>query len=314
MKILFMGTPDFAAASLEALSRTEHTIVGVVTGEDKPQGRGYKLTPTPVKTVAEAHGYTVYQPRTLRDEAFAQLVASLEPDIAVVVAYGKILPKNILNAPKFGCLNVHGSILPEYRGAAPMQRAVIDGKRVTGISTMRMDEGLDTGDVYMTCRVPIGEDDDFGIVHDKMAAAGADLLVRTLEAFGDEPPQTVPQSELPGVPSYAKKIEKEDRIIDFSLSAKNIHNLIRALSPAPLATTHTPDGKLLKIISSRPEKPGNAAQPGKIVALDGGAVTVACGDGKDRIAFTALLPEGKGRMSAADFVRGRRVAVGDVLS
>ena len=181
MRILFMGTPDFALFTLKALCERGEELVGVVTQPDKPKGRGNHLTPPPVKVYATAQGIPVYQPATLKGEEFEALLKSLDPEVIVVVAYGKILPANVLNYPKHGCINVHGSLLPEYRGAAPMQRAIIDGKSETGITTMMMDVGLDTGDMLLVDRVPIGENDNFEDIHDRLGACGAALLLRTLD-------------------------------------------------------------------------------------------------------------------------------------
>ena len=304
-----MGTPDFAVFSLKSLIEAGHDICAVITQPDKPRGRGYTLTPPPVKVSALEAGIPVYQPATLRDEAFASLLCELDPEIIVVVAYGKILPVNVLEYPKYGCVNVHGSLLPEYRGAAPMQRAIIDGKRVTGITTMYMAEGLDTGDMLLLEELTIEDDDNFETIHDKLGALGASLIVKTLAALADGTAVRIPQDN--SLASYAAKIEKSDQIIDFSRSAKELHDLIRGLSPIPLAFTHTPDGKLLKIISARIEDADTAhTNAGEVIALDGG-ITVACGQGS--LTVTGVLPEGKGRMSAADFIRGRKIAVGDML-
>ena len=309
MKILFMGTPDFAVFSLKALIEAGHEIAGVVTQPDKPRGRGYTLTPPPVKVVAESEGIPVYQPATLRDEAFASLLADICPDVCVVVAYGKILPENVLKFPKHGCINVHGSLLPEYRGAAPMQRAIIDGKSVTGITTMYMDVGLDTGDMLLRREVEILKNDNFEDIHDKLGACGAALIVETLEAIENGTAERIPQDE--ALATYAQKITKADCLIDFSADAETVHDLIRGLSPIPLSFTHTPDGKLLKITASEmarscPE--GSCA--GEIISLDGG-ITVACGRGA--VTLLGVVPEGRSRMSATDFIRGRKVSIGDIL-
>ena len=309
MKILFMGTPDFAVFSLKALIEAGHEIAGVVTQPDKPRGRGYTLTPPPVKVVAESEGIPVYQPATLRDEAFASLLADVCPDVCVVVAYGKILPESVLKFPKHGCINVHGSLLPEYRGAAPMQRAIIDGKQVTGITTMYMDVGLDTGDMLLRREVEILKNDNFEDIHDKLGACGAALIVETLEAIEKGSAQRIPQDETKA--TYAQKITKADCLIDFSADAETVHNLIRGLSPIPLSFTHTPDGKLLKITAS--EVAGDCSEgktAGEIISLDGG-ITVACGRGA--VTLLGVVPEGRSRMSANDFIRGRKVNVGDIL-
>lgn len=319
LRILFMGTPDFAAVSLRALSeytaRCGGRLIGVFTREDKPSGRGYKLTPPPVKVLAEELGLPVFQPKTLRTEEAMETLRALDPNIIIVIAYGRILPREVLDYPAHGCINVHGSLLPEYRGAAPMQRAMIDGKTVTGITTMYMNEGIDTGDMLLRREVPIGADDDFGVLHDRMAAAGADLLTETLDALCDGRLTRTPQTDEGA--SYAAKIEKADCRLDFERPAAELYDLIRGTSPAPLAWTHTPDGKLLKIAAARLLQTPDAhdAAPGTVTALDGrgeGGITVACGKGS--LIFTRVLPEGKGRMSAAEFIRGRKINEGDRLS
>ena len=311
MRILFMGTPDFALFSLRALCEAGEQVVGVVTQPDKPRGRGYTLTPPPVKVYAQQQGLAVYQPSTLKSDEFYELLQSLDPELIVVVAFGKILPKSVLDYPRYGCINVHGSLLPAYRGAAPMQRAIMDGCTVTGITTMRMDVGLDTGDMLLSSEVAIGADDDFEDIHDRLGACGAQTLLRTIAALRDGSLVATPQDE--ALATYAAKIEKADCAIDFCRPVRVLHDQIRGLSPMPLAFTHTPDGKLLKVLSARPSEQSfdSSARPGTVLSLDGGVVTVACGDGA--LELLGLLPEGKGRMSAADFIRGRRISVGDVL-
>ncbi len=309
MKILFMGTPDFAVFSLKALISAGHDLCGVVTQPDKPRGRGYTLTPPPVKVTATEAGIPVYQPATLRDEAFASLLSELDPDVCVVVAYGKILPENVLKYPKYGCINVHGSLLPEYRGAAPMQRAIIDGKAATGITTMYMDVGLDTGDMLLRREVEILENDNFEDIHDKLGVCGAELIVETLAALENGTAVRIPQNEAEA--TYAAKITKADCLIDFSKDAEKVHDLIRGLSPIPLSFTHTPDGKLLKITAARLSALGKTgAEAGEVISLDGG-ITVACGQGA--VTLLGVVPEGRSRMSAEDFIRGRKINVGDIL-
>ena len=309
MRILFMGTPDFALFALRALCDAGENVVGVVTQPDKPKGRGYTLQPPPVKVFAEEHGLPVYQPATLKDGAFDAELRALAPDLVVVVAYGKLLPRSVLEYPKYGCVNIHGSLLPAYRGAAPMQRAILDGQRETGVTIMQMAEGMDTGDILLARRVPIGENDDFEAVHDKLGAEGAAALLETLHALRAGTLAPVRQDEAKA--TYAAKITNEDCVLDFTALARAVHDRVRALSPAPLAFTHTPDGKLLKVVQSRVSGEATDAAPGTVIAL-GESVTVACGGGT-AIELTRLLPEGKGRMSAADYNRGRRLSVGDIL-
>ena len=314
MKILFMGTPDFALFSLKSLfeysKNEEIEICGVITQPDKPKGRGYALLPPPVKQYATEIGLPVYQPQTLKDEAFANLLKELSPDLIVVVAYGKILPKNVIDFPKYGCINVHGSLLPEYRGAAPMQRAIIDGKDKTGITIMYMAEGLDTGDMLLKRELLIGENDNFEDIHDGLGKLGAEMLIEIIPALKNGTATRTPQDE--ALSTYAKKITKEDCLLDFSADAKEVHAKIRGLSPIPLSFTHTPNGKLLKIIESRiADETTPHENCGEILSLDNG-IEIACKTGS--IYVTKVLPEGKSRMNAADFIRGRAVSVKDILS
>lgn len=309
MRILFMGTPDFALFSLRALCDAGEEVIGVITQPDKPKGRGYALTPPPVKVFATERGIPVWQPNTLRDETFAALLEELNPEMIVVVAYGKILPKNVLDYPKYGCINVHGSLLPEYRGAAPMQRAIMEGKRETGVTTMMMDVGLDTGDMLMVGKIEIAEQDNFETIHDKLGICGAEVLLRTVAAAKDGTLVRTPQDETRS--TYAAKIEKSDCRIDFACSAKAVHDQIRGLSPIPLAFTKTPDGKMLKVIASAPAEAFQTAPVGTVLSVADGKITVACGEGA--LDLLSVLPEGKKRMAAADFINGRGVKVGDLL-
>ena len=310
MRILFMGTPDFALFSMKAMLEAGENVIGVVTQPDQPKGRGYTLTPPPVKVYALERGIPVYQPATLKDDAFFELLESLNPDLIVVTAYGKILPERVLNFPKYGCVNVHGSLLPEYRGAAPMQRAIMDGKKITGVTTMMMDRGLDTGDMLLTGEISIEQTDNFETIHDKMGVCGEEVLLRTINAIRDGSLARTPQDNAQA--TYAAKIEKSDCVLDFSRSAQELHDQIRGLSPFPLAFTRTPDGKMLKITAAEVSDPlGSSAPAGTVVSLAGGKVTVACGVGT--LALLAVLPEGKGRMPAAAWINGRKVQVGDRL-
>lgn len=310
MKILFMGTPDFALFSLKGLCENGYDVVGVITQPDKPKGRGYVLTPPPVKVYALEQNIPVYQPNSLRTEEFASLLAEIDPDLIAVVAYGKILPKNVLDYPKYGCVNVHGSLLPEYRGAAPMQMAIIDGKKVTGITTMFMAEGLDTGDMLLKAECEIAENDNFEIIHDRLGVLGAELLRKTVDGLEKGEITPIPQDHSKA--THTSKILKEDCEIDFSKDCDTVHNLIRGLSPIPLSFTHTLDGKLLKIVESEIcERESKNSDFGKVVSLENGKIRVLCACGS--INILKVLPEGKGRMTSADFIRGRKINEGDTL-
>lgn len=319
MRILFMGTPEFARDQLTALWENKDAhgwdIVGVLSQPDKPKGRGYKLIPTPVKEYAESIGLTVYQPTTLRDEAFAQLLAQLDPELIVVAAYGKILPRNVLDYPKYGCINVHGSHLPAYRGAAPIQRAIMDGLTVTGNTIQFMADGIDTGDMIAKDEVEIGENEDFGSLYDRMGKSGGKLLISVVEKIENSTASAEAQDD--SLATYAPKIEKAECALDFSLSAQTLHNKIRALSPAPLGVAvlkNEKETKNIKIVSTVVvEKEGVHGEVGKILSVDAkkGLICAACGEGI--LGITALVPEGKGKMNAGDFIRGRKIDAGDVL-
>ncbi|MBQ7377350.1 MAG: methionyl-tRNA formyltransferase [Clostridia bacterium] len=308
MRIVFMGTPDIAATSLKALIDSHHEVVGVFAQPDKPKGRGYVLTPPPTKVLALEHGIPVYQPETLRDGAAADILDALSPDLIAVVAYGKLLPKYVLDYPPYGCINLHASLLPKYRGAAPMQRAIMAGEAVTGVTTMYMAEGLDTGDMLLTESFPIGDEDNFEDIHDRTAAVGAALLLKTVDAAEAGTLQPIPQND--AAACYAAKIEKSECQLDFTKSVRELDCFIRGLSPIPLAFTHTPDGKLLKIVKATPTV--GKGKAGEVLKTTPDGFTVACGDGA--LLIRTLVPEGKGRMSAADFVRGRKIGIGDILS
>ncbi len=305
-----MGTPDFAKTILAALyEKSGAEIVGVVTQPDKPKGRGYVLMPPPVKEYALSVSLPVYQPTTLRTEEFANLLANLAPELIVVAAYGKILPKSVLDFPKYGCVNAHASLLPKFRGAAPIQRAILEGETETGVTAMYMAEGLDTGDMILTERVSITEADNFETLHDKLALAGAAAMLRTVDAIKNGTVTREKQDD--ALATYAAKIEKADGVIDFSAPVAETARRVRALSPFPLAFAKTPDGKMLKFVAAEATGETTDAEGGTVLSADKTGFTVACGGGV--LAVHTVVPEGKGRMAAADFVRGRKIAVGDVL-
>ncbi len=309
MKILFMGTPDFARSILEKLHKDGENIVAVVTQPDKPQGRKMILTPPPVKQYAQENGLPVYQPVTLKDGAFADTLSEIDPDLIIVAAYGKILPAYILEYPKFGCINAHASLLPRWRGAAPIQRAIMAGDRLTGVTAMYMAQGLDTGDMILTVEVPITDEDDFGTLHDKLAVAGGEAMTQTVAKLRNGTVTREVQNDEDA--TYAAKIENPDCVIDFTKSVTDVYNQVRGLSPVPLALSWMPDGKRLKIVSAEKEICSVTAAPGTVVAIERGTLDISCADGILHV--THLQPEGKGRMSAADFLRGRKLSVGDVL-
>lgn len=309
MKIMFMGTPEISAGALSALIDGGHDVVAVVTGEDKPRGRGNVMTPTPTKKLAEEKGIAVYTPKTLRDEAFSKLLDEIAPELICVVAYGKILPENVIKYPKYGCINLHVSLLPKYRGAAPMQRAVMDGERETGVTIMYMDVGLDTGDIIATEKFPIGEEDDFETVHDTSLLIGSRLLSDTIHEIEAGRATRTPQDD--SLATYAKKVEKEDCRVDFSLDAGTVSARVRGVTPIPGAFTYL-NGKMLKI--AKVKAVDGTGKVGEVIKADGigmGEIVVACREGAIRI--LQVVPEGKGKMSAGDFVRGRKIAVGDIL-
>lgn len=304
-----MGTPDYALFSLKALFDAGEEIIGVVTQPDKPKGRGYTLTPPPVKVYALEKGIPVFQPTTLKDGAFQSELESLDPDMIVVVAYGKILPKYVLDYPEYGCINIHGSLLPKYRGAAPMQRAIMEGEKVSGVTSMYMAEGLDTGDMLLTEEVEITEEDNFESVHDKLGEAGARVLLRTVEAAKSGTLNPIAQDD--SLATYAAKIDKSECRIDFSTDAVILHNRIRGLSPFPLAFTTLPNGKLMKVVKARYEKTADVGEYGKVVRTDKNGIAITAAGGL--IVFETVVPEGKKPQSAADMINGRQISVGDIL-
>lgn len=310
LRILFMGTPDFAECCLKALIEDKRQIVGVVTQPDKQNGRGMKVRFCDVKRCALENGIDVYQPETLKDGAIEDLLKKLSPDIIVVVAYGKILPEYILKFPQYGCINVHGSLLPEYRGASPIQRSVMDGKKITGVTTMYMDKGLDTGDILLKREYEIGENTTCGEAFDDLAKMGAELLLETLDAIESGNVSSVKQEE--NGATYAEKITKEECKVSFDGSSVNVHNKIRGLYPFPGAFCMH-NGKILKLCQSRISKEEkDGAKIGEVISLSKDGICIKCKSGA--ILLTKLKPEGKGEMSAFDLINGRKIALGDILS
>ena len=307
MRTLFMGTPEISATCLKKLVLDGHNVVGVVTGEDKPRGRKMIMTPTATKAIAEEFGIPVHTPRTLRDDDFMRYLESVAPDIIVVVAYGKILPKSVIDYPKFGCINLHVSLLPKYRGAAPMQRAIMSGDTETGVTIMYMDEGLDTGDIIDFEKFPIKADDDFEAIHDRSADIGSRLLSETLPKIFDGKVSRTKQDD--ALATYAAKIEKSDAKLDFSTEPDRLDCIIRGVTPIPGAFAYL-GGKMLKICRAIPRYDLTGA-PGEVISLEDGKITVGAGSGSMDI--LSVIPEGRGRMTAADFIRGRKISLGDVL-
>ena len=310
MRILFMGTPEIAANCLAALLADGREVVGLVCQPDKPKGRGKQMTPPPTKVLAEEKGIPVFQPVTLRENALLPVLEELSPDVILVVAYGKILPTYVLEFPKYGCINLHVSLLPKYRGAAPMQRAIMEGETETGVTVMYMDEGMDTGDMIFTATYPILPDDDYGSVSQKAADLGAPLLLKTLDDLVAGTVVRTPQDHSQA--TFAPKIEKTEYKIDFTGSAHRCACLVRGLSPAPLAYVTDQSGRMLKI--QKAHKVEGKGEPGKVIAVSTqgeGEIVVACGE--DALAITCLTPAGKSSMTAAAFLRGRGLAVGDML-
>ena len=305
MRIVFMGTPDFAAAILKRLIDTNRNVVGVFSQPDKPVGRKQIIMPTATKALAMEHGIPVYQPAKLRDGEALKIMQELKPDLTVVAAYGKILPKDILDVPKFGNVNVHGSLLPKYRGSAPIQWSVINGDKVTGITTMYMAEGMDTGDMIMKFELPIGEDETAGELFDRMAELGAESIEKTLELF--DKGEVIGQPQNDEEATYAPMLKKEMGEIDFEKSAEEIHNLVRGLNPWPTAYTFL-DGKSVKIHEAKAAE-GFSGKTGEL--LDEKRFIVGCKNGA--VELITVQPEGKNKMSGADFIRGRRLVKGTVF-
>lgn len=305
MRIVFMGTPDFAVPSLQALIDAGHEVCAVYTQPDKPQGRKQILTAPPVKTLALEHDIPVFQPNTLKNEDEQARLRELAPEVIIVVAYGKLLPKAVLDIPPHGCINVHGSLLPRWRGAAPIQWAVIAGDEMAGVTTMQMAEGLDTGDMLLTYETKVGEKETAGELFDRLAQSGAELLTQTLVKLDEITPR--PQDDAQSC--YAHMLDKQMAVIDWSKSAHEIDCLIRGLNPWPIALT-TLSGERLKVFAA--EKAAGNGEPGTVLAADPKkGLTVACGEGALKLTEIQLV--GGKRMKATDFLRGHAIEVGTKL-
>ena len=307
MRVIFMGTPDFATGTLEEIVLAGHEVVGVVTQPDKPKGRGKTLMPTPVKEVAMKYNLPVYQPKKVREPEFVEVLRGLKPDVMVVAAFGQIISKEILEMPNYGCINVHASLLPAYRGAAPIQWAVINGDKESGVTIMQMDEGIDTGDMIEKVVVPIAEDETGGSLFDKLSQAGAKLCVKVLQDLEDGKAVREKQPEESTTP-YARMIDKKMGSIDWEKPAKEIEQLIRGLNPWPSAYTRL-QGKTLKIWKAEVLLEHSQEAPGQITEVTKDSIVVQTGQG--RLKILELQLEGKKRMDAASFLRGYALKEGE---
>lgn len=311
MRIVFMGTPDFAVGSLQALCESgKHEILAVVTQPDRPKGRGNKLLQTPVKEYALAQGLTVYQPQKVKTPEFVELLHELQPELIVVAAFGQFLSKEILELPKYGCINVHASLLPKYRGAAPIQYAIIKGEKESGVTIMQMDIGMDTGAMLDKVVVPIAENTTMGELHDALREQGAALLLQVIDKIAAGTAVAEPQDNEQA--TYATLLDRSMEHIDWSKTAQEVHNLIRGFNPAPSTFTKLPNGKSLKIWGSKMTDKSSAVAAGTVIETGKHSFFVACGEGV--LEITEVQPESKKRMPTQVFLNGRGVQEGDLLA
>ena len=301
MRIVFMGTPDFAVPSLEALLQAGHTVCGVFTQPDKPKNRGMKLLPPPVKVTAQAHDIPVYQPVSVKDGTALQQLQALAPELIVVAAYGRVLPQEILDLPRFGCINVHSSLLPRYRGAAPINWAVVNGDGETGVTVMDMALELDAGDILDQVTTPIDPEETVETVHDRLAQLGAELLVRVVRKLEEGTATRTPQD--PAQVTYAPMLSRALSPIDWTRSAKEIHDQVRGLVPWPATSTDILNGTAVKVYSVTATGEQTEKAPGTILSAGKAGIDVACGDG-GVIRILELQAPGSRRMAAADYLRG----------
>lgn len=308
-RIVFMGTPDFSVPVLKRLVAEGYEVVGVVTQPDRPKGRKKTLTPPPVKVEAEKQNIPVLQPEKIRDKKELEQVLALKPDLVVTAAFGQILPNELLEAPQFGCINVHASLLPELRGGAPIHYSILQGKKKTGITIMYMAEKLDAGDILTQAEVTIEERDHVGTLHDKLSAAGADLLAETLPALLEG--KLTPRKQDNEKATFASNIKREQEKIDWTKSGQEIYDHIRGLHPWPVAYTHM-NGQAVKIWWGEKMPNKNAAAPGTVIGIDSDGIVVATGD-STAIKITELQPSGKKKMSGEDFLRGTQMQAGEKL-
>ena len=297
MRVVFMGTPDIAATCLKKILADGFDVVGVYTQPDRPKGRGMKLVASPVKEVAVAAGIPVFQPENFREDASVEQLRALQPDICAVVAYGRILPQKVLDVPKYGCINIHASLLPKYRGSAPYQWAVLDGLTETGVTAMYLTREMDAGDIIDVSKTPIGENETAGELLDHLAVLGAELLSKTLTRFESGKVPATPQ-DAAGV-SYAPMLDKSMCPIDWTKTAQQVHNHVRGLHPWPVATTEL-QGKTFKVHATRVVE--GSGKPGEILSLTKTGLRIACGEGA--VEITSLQAEGGKRMAAPDYFRG----------
>lgn len=303
MNVVFMGTPDFAVPSLKAIAK-HHNVLAVFTQPDKPVGRKMVMTPPDVKVCAQELSIPVYQPVKLREGDNDKIIRELNPDVIVVVAYGQILPESILSIPKYGCINVHGSLLPKYRGAAPIQWSVLNGDTVTGVTTMYMEKGLDTGDILLKEEYEIGINETAGEVFDNLAILGGKLIIKTLEYAQKGMLKPVKQDD--SLSSYAKMLDKSMCKIDFSKTNKEVHNKVRGLCPWPVASTVF-NGKTLKIFETRLAE--GKGKPGEVISTN--PLTVACGEGA--VVVNSVQLQGKKRMDSNAFLQGHKISIGTII-
>lgn len=306
LNIIFMGTPEFAVPSLQALIDSEHNVVCVVCQPDRPSGRGRKLTPPPVKVLAEKHSIPVLQPEKVRTDEFFEQLRSFKPEVICVTAYGRIIPPNILELPKYGCVNAHASLLPKYRGAAPINWAIINGEKTTGITTMLMDEGMDTGDMLLKKEIEISEDDTSIELNEKLSRIGAELLIETIKMGQNDEITPIKQNDDDA--TMAPIIKKDVGKIDWSRSAEDIRNLIRGTQPWPGAFTSY-EGKNLKIFKASVEN--NSGNPGEIITSDKDKLVIGCGN--KSLSIEELQIEGGKRLKVSDFLRGNKLRANSFL-
>jgi methionyl-tRNA formyltransferase len=306
VRLVFMGTPEFACPSLRKLIERGEEILAVVTQPDRPKGRGQQLAPPPVKVLAAEHGITVLQPPKVRMPEFIEVVKGLDPDLIVVVAFGQILPRALLDIPRYGCINVHASLLPRYRGAAPINWCIINGETETGVTTMLMDVGLDTGDMLVRRAIPIDPDEDSSALHDRLAPVGAEALAETLDLLSDG--RLVPQKQDDSLSSYVPMLRKEDGMIDWNSPAGAVKNRVRGTTPWPGAYTFL-DGATLKVFRVRVAH--GSGRPGTVLQAGKSGIEVACGSGS--VMLEEVQAEGRKRLKAAEFLAGAKIGPGTIL-